>query len=612
MLRSLGTKVRTAWALGPMSIARVALYRFGVRGGFHPVRRLRASLPDGPFFQQILTSVQRPAPSRAWTEQAFFFGRHPVDLPFSGPDWHRNPFTGGRFAQHDLPWWEIADFDPAVGDIKTVWEASRFSWVLPMVQRAVLGETGEWERLETWLGHWCRHNPAYVGPNWKCGQEASIRVLHLAMAALVGEQANAPCPALLDLVEVHLRRIAPTVSYALAQNNNHATSEAAALFVGGNWLARAGRADARRWERQGRRLLEKLLPRLVEEDGSFSQYSVNYHRLMLDTMSMVEVWRRFAGCPEFSRPWRQRAAAAARWLLAMVCPVSGDAPNVGANDGAHLLPLTDSGYRDYRPSVQLAMALFADQRAYEQDGAWNRHLSWLGVAVPEEAAPPPASELFDQGGYALLRRPGCMAVLRYPRFRFRPSHADGLHVDLWIAGENHLRDGGSYSYNTDADLLRYFPGTESHNTVQFDERDQMPRVGRFLFGDWSRTSRVFPPRETAAGVEGGAEYRDRHGAVHRRGLVLNDECLVVRDELAGFARKAVLRWRLRPGPWRVEGHSVTNGEQVLTVESDVPVERLTLTTGWESRFYLQKTELPVLEVEVRGPGTLISSYHWEP
>ena len=60
-----------------------------------------------------------------------------------------------------------------------------------------------------------------------------------------------------------------------------------------------------------------------------------------------------------------------------------------------------------------------------------------------------------------------------------PSQADAMHVDLWVNGKNLLVDAGSYSYNTNTGLSDYFNGTASHNTVQFDDRDQMPKLGRF-------------------------------------------------------------------------------------------------------------------------------------
>ena len=126
-----------------------------------------------------------------------------------------------------------------------------------MAQRATAGEESEFRRLQAWLGDWVRNNPPYLGPNWKCGQEVSLRVLPLAATArLFGQVADASAP-LLDLVRLHLRRIAPTIQYAVAQDNNHGTSEAAALFVGGSWLSSAGYPEGKRWMRMGTRWLDE-------------------------------------------------------------------------------------------------------------------------------------------------------------------------------------------------------------------------------------------------------------------------------------------------------------------------------------------------------------------
>lgn len=606
----LALKARTAYALGLSNVFRVALYRLGLFFGLNPVRRLKPRPLNAPFFRPVSVPI-KAASSAAWRDQARFFGWFPVILSVKeSPDWHTNPISGTRVKKSNRPWWEIPDFDPNVGDIKTIWEASRFDWVLAMAQRAATGEASEWVRLNSWLDDWCKANPTYLGPNWKCGQEASIRVMHLAMAALISGQAENPCESLLDLVEAHLKRIAPTLSYAMAQDNNHGTSEAAALFIGGSWLARLGRSSAGHWEHLGRRWLENRAGRLIEPDGSFSQYSVNYHRLMLDTFSMVEAWRRYVGSESFSAMWQTRAADAARWLAAIVDTESGDAPNLGANDGARLLPLTDTDFRDFRPSVQLAMVLFNECRVYAKEGRWNIPLQWLGVSIPQALAETTTSRLFDHGGYALLRRDQASALLRYPRFRFRPSQADVLHVDLWVSGENLLRDAGSFSYNTDAHWINYFSGTVGHNTVQFDDHDQMPRLGLFLFGDWLKTRERTPLKETEQAVSCGAGYADRYGAAHNRQVRLESKALVVRDEISGFERKAVLRWRLKPGRWKVEGNIAMDGRHLLSVHATVPIIRFNLIQGWESRYYLHKAAVPVLEVEVHEPGILTTEYRW--
>lgn len=608
---SIASKLRTAAALGGANLARVAWYRFGVRTGFNGVHKLRATAPGGPFFGTPATpAAPGLQPSGQWDASALWFSRWPVALSPDAPDWHWNAFTGQQVHAPSRPWWAIADFDPTVGDIKLIWEASRFDWVLALAQRACAGHPGALDKLNAWLDDWSTHNRPYLGANWKCGQEASIRVMHLAMAALLLGQQGHSAPGLLALVRVHLRRIAPTISYAVAQDNNHGTSEAAALFIGGSWLAAHGDAQGAAWQTLGRRWLENRVARLVAPDGSFSQYSLTYHRMLLDTLSMAELWRRALALPAFSARWQGRARAATLWLFQLVDPASGDGPNLGANDGARLLQLSDTDYRDFRPCVQLAGAVLAQGRAYAGEGAFNGPLRWLGVALPDTALAAPASRLFDDGGFALLRRGAAMALLRYPRFRFRPSQADALHLDLWLGDQNLLRDAGSYSYNAETCWTDYFPGTAAHNTVQFDDADQMPRWSRFLFADWLSTSSITPLSERDGQMHFAVGYASRYGPSHRRAIALGAHAIVVHDQVAGFASKAVLRWRLAPGNWRVEGHSVTDGRHVLEVAANVPLRRFELVDGWESRYYLEKTALPVLEIEINVPGELTSNYRW--
>ncbi len=610
-LVALRQKVQVVFALGLMNLVRVLAYRFGVKFGLNPVRRLRAEIPGAPFFGEVTGKTQSLLPVTShWLHEVRYFGVFPYPVLEGPPEWHLNPMTGVRVKAPERPWWTIPDFDAAVGDIKLIWEASRFDWVLAFAQRACSGDVVELQRLNDWLADWCINNPPYCGPNWKCGQEASIRVMHLGLAALILGQTDQPLTGLVDLIKLHLQRIAPTISYSMAQDNNHGTSEAAALFIGGSWLESQGVNEGKRWQKTGRKWLENRVVRLIDQDGSFSQYSLNYHRMMLDTLSMVEMWRRHQGLEQFSKLFLSHSAAAARWLFAMVDPISGDAPNLGANDGARLLPLTETDYRDYRPSVQLGMALFTDEQAYANSGSWNNQLAWLGVPLPQNVAHPSGNQVFNGGGYAVLRRDKAMAVLHYPRFRFRPSQADALHLDLWCDGENLLRDAGSYSYNTVPEWLAYFPGTASHNTVQFDGRDQMPRLSRFLFGDWLKTESVTQLIEDGEETIFGAAYRDGFGARHQRSVRLMGNRIIVRDEVSGFASKAVLRWRVKPGNWHLEGQSMTDGTHILLVTSTVSFARIEHVSGWESRYYLQKTALQVLEVEIHEPGILTTEYQW--
>ena len=174
----------------------------------------------------------------------------------------------------------------------------------------------------------------------------------------------------------------------------------------------------------------------------------------------------------------------------MVDPLSGDGPNLGSNDGAFCYGLHSQPYRDFRPTLQLASILFQGHPALS-DGPCDEPLHWLGLVgdgMPAQAEQPTSAApitLFADGGYAVLRpATSSWALFRLPTYRFRPAHVDPLHLDLWHQGVNLLRDGGSYAYNASFEDLAVFPGIASHNTVQFDGAEPMPRLGRFLWGDW--------------------------------------------------------------------------------------------------------------------------------
>ena len=68
----------------------------------------------------------------------------------------------------------------------------------------------------------------------------------------------------------------------------------------------------------------------------------------------------------------------------MIDPGSGRAPNLGANDGALLLPLSSSAFDDYRPTVQAAARAFL--RLGLPPGKWDELSIWLGLRATARTA----------------------------------------------------------------------------------------------------------------------------------------------------------------------------------------------------------------------------------
>ncbi len=613
----LGARMRTLSALGISNLIRVGTYRLGLKLGLHPVLRIQHVAPHGPFFDTVQESVvanaqrRHLAPLNRWQTTGQWFSAHEFPLVDQlPPNWFANPFRKGTIGNSEKPWFELSDFDPELGDIKTVWEASRFDWLLAMSSRAAFGDTAELARMNAWLGDWVVSNRPYHGLNWKCGQEASIRVIHLATAALMLGQEKQSNQNLLDLVFMHLKRIAPTMEYAIGQSNNHGTSEAAALFIGGSWLRAFGMKSGKKWEQKGRYWLLNRARKLISDDGSFSQYSVNYHRMVLDTFAIAETWRRNLGLSPFHEDIIERLALATNWMDSLVDKVTGDAPNIGANDGAEIVKLSNNRYRDFRSSLQRASLLFRGKRAVAETGPWDDASRWLDIDVTQPLSDPQASRTFDDGGYHLLRTAEAKVVLRYPRFKFRPSHADALHIDLWVNGHSLLRDGGTYSYAANEADVSYFSGVASHNTIQFDERDQMPRLGRFLYGDWLKTTKMQKVQTGEDNVSAFAEYVDAAGATHKRDVLLDAQTLTVTDNIDGFTNSAVIRWRLAPGDYRIENNKIIGKDLRIEIICDVPLMRIQLTDGYESHTYLAKSQLPVLEVEVCQPCAIETRFEF--
>ncbi|MER0459736.1 alginate lyase family protein [Aeromonas caviae] len=602
---SLKLKAQTAIKLGLLNLSRVVAYQLGVRSGLNPVKRLNQAPITGLLFRPT------PISNQGESQQPYKvspFGWMPKQ-PANELRWERSTLTGQSFPNMNKPWFCLSDFDSNVGDIKGIWEASRFDWVLGLAKDYLSGRETALNELNSVVNDWIEHNPPYLGPNWKCGQEASIRVMHLAIAAKLLSQVKQPEPVLLELVKAHLKRIAPTISYAVAQDNNHGTSEAAALFIGGSWLVACGDKSALCWQKMGRKWLENRAKNLIEKDGTFSQYSVNYHRVMLDTYSTAELWRRELGLSSFSPALYTKVSLATRWLYQLTQPLNGDVPNLGHNDGARLLPLCDSSYRDFRSSVQLASVLFQQASAWLSAGTYDEPLTILGLIKPDKTLGELTPFHFEQGGFIGLRsNSGAFALFRYPKFRFRPAQNDALHVDLWLDGVNLLRDGGTFSYNAGQSYIDYYGGTQSHNTIQFDEHDQMPRLSRFLLGAWLKAQDVRWDRERRYGC---ASYRDYMGCQHNREVSLSERTLLVVDEIKGVQQKAILRWRLAPGEWVIEGTKVTNNTHTISIDSTVTIRRFELVEGKESRYYYQENSIPVLEVEVALDGKITTEYKYQ-
>lgn len=538
-------------------------------------------------------------------------------------DWQLDPSVDLSWPR-DRHWRHYSQFDPSLGDIKMVWEASRFSQCFLLTRAWALTGNPEPLRLAVRrIEEWIDANPPVHGVQWTCGQEIAFRLMawSFALNASYGtDMLDEGCFArIIASIYRQAQRIARHIGFSRSLRNNHSLSEAVGLYTIGLLFPEFDNAE--RWRRMGKRILIEDTCRFVFDDGTFIQHSTNYHRVMLHVCTWALRLGQLHG-DAFPALYIERLRKATALLYQLLDEPSGRIPNYGANDGARILQLTSCEYLDYRPVLQMAHYAVSREHLLEE-GPWNEALLWMygpEALCAKRSAPTLLSSRFDAGGYYTLRGRQSWGMVRCHSYTERPNQADMLHFDLWWRGQNILRDAGSYSYHCPSPWRQYFVSTAAHNTIVVDELDQMTRGPRFMWFDWCRSRLVefhsLGQSERWQGEHDG--YRSRCGVVHRRTIErFSDETWTVTDELVGKGdHRAVLHWHLLDAPWQWTEESLTLclkspvGEVWLQLKAESckayecqivrGLEEPNRVLGWESLYYGVKVPHPVIRFEMRG------------
>lgn len=450
-------------------------------------------LPAKFFFQNRgkLTVAKRPSNELAqrfqWIKEGklLMFNSLVTDLGISY-DWITNPDSGYVY-NTSLHWTEIPDYSPQAGDIKYVWEKSRFSYLYDIIRYDHHFSQDNAELVFRDIISWIDTNPVNCGPNYRCSQEMSLRVMNWTFALYFYRDSPVLTEEVFSKMQYaiywHLHHIYNNINFSrIAVRNNHAITETLMLYLAGIFYPTL--PGAAKWKEQGKKWFEEEIAYQVYEDGTFLQFSMNYHRVVVQLLTWAITLSEKNG-EGFSEIVYDRARKSVQFLRTCMVDENGWLPNYGANDGALFFRLTDAHYRDYRPQLQAlaaALGMNADIGDQTEDTLWYDN----SKPVTHHWSPGNGAHSFNTGGYYIIREPETLTFIKCGGYKDRPSQADNLHLDVWYRGRNILMDAGSYKYNTDPETIRYFSGTRSHNTVMLNDQDQMQKGGRFIWYHWTQ------------------------------------------------------------------------------------------------------------------------------
>jgi hypothetical protein len=506
------------------------------------------------------------------------------------PDWHKDPVTGVEL-DAKTHWSEISD--DADVDIKFIWEPSRFGMVYPLV-RAHASTRDErvaeafWELIQAWA----ESNPPNTGPNWMDGQEAALRLMAWTFGfySFINSRSTTPerLAQFVVMVAAHAERIYRNIAYAISTHSNHTISEAAGLWLAG--LLFPELENAEKYLSLGRELLESEASAQIFPDGTYAMYSLNYHRFILHiylyAMRLGELNRY-----PFSSLVFERVSACMDHLSQLIDPETGQMPVYGSNDGALVLPLNNCDFTDYRPLLQLGSYITKKRLPFDP-GPWDEDVFWLygeqtlnlakrGIgAVEAGRAGDGVQSSFPHGGIHLLRGTDSRAIIRCMDHRSRPSHADQLHVDLWIHGQNIACDAGTYLYSGEGVWRNGLARTAVHNTVTVDHLDQMKMLTRFTWTDWSKGKVLRHDEKYWQGEHNG--YRRLADPVsHKRTVMsLGDDRWLILDHLtASRPHHYGLHWLLCDGEYGVLEPAPALGLWLKSSDSRLTDSKVYVQTG---------------------------------
>jgi asparagine synthase (glutamine-hydrolysing) len=556
---------------------------------------------------------------------------------FGNPiDWHRNPLNGNRW-RANAPWASVLTGNRQVGDVKLSWEVGRFPQAYLMARNAAFVPESSFDLSAAFFSQirsFLECNPSGLGIHWNSGQEIALRMMAWLFGIHVfSHNCKIPPDLQAEISKCFYTsgtHIARHIEYARdSVYNNHLLSEALGLYVAGRVLPDSVTAQA--WAVEGRRLLEQEADRQIYPDGGYIQQSHNYHRFAIQIYLWAHAFAKAYGDP-VPTSWVRALERSLDLQLAHLNPADGRLPNYGANDGSLPLPLSTCDFSDFRPTLQAVSVMTRQERVFDP-GPWDEMATWFcgpdALDLPLRK-PSRSSVSFSYTGYHVLRgrQTENFGTFRCGKILDRFSQIDMLHLDVWWRGHNVLVDPGSYLYNGPDKWHNHFVRTESHNTVQVDDRDQMLHFRKFKSLYWTSAKLLSfednPDWTLCVGEHYG--YQRHSGCcVHKRSvLFLKDDFWVVVDRMEGFGTHRIrLHWLGGDFPYRpgLDGQSSLQLEtpdgpfhlgvfnavgqplsgEIVAGQDDPP-------RGWLSRYYAEKIPVPSLSTEVSRelPLTLVS------
>lgn len=449
-----------------------------------------------------------------------------MNLDYGNPiNWHIHPITGVETDKY-MKWFNIPDFDEKRGDLKIVWEASRFTHFFYLTRAYMITQEEKYyTAFSAQLKNWIDNNKYSQGANYKCGQEATIRMINALIAYSIfkayGLTKERDMENLKELISGSYKKVLSNFFYAhKCIKNNHTISEITGLIIGA-WCSEDDKRLKKAYQ-----LLNKEIVQQFMIDGGYVQYSFNYQRLALQMLEFVI--KISDNVDEHISTNAIELIQKSALQMYQVQDESGNMPNYGPNDGALLFPVTACDYSDFRPTINALSTIINGERLFEP-GRYDEEILWFWDGnlsdIPIIKSHRTTQAFKHSGIYSFRHKEGFLMTIMND-YKSRPSHMNQMHLDLWQKGVNVFSDSGTYSYASH--LGEKLSLTGAHNTIKVENKNQMNKRGPFLVYDWAAVKETRFSKDSLLG-----SMISPNDYWHTRRITQTEKGYIVEDTVGG-------------------------------------------------------------------------------
>jgi len=403
-------------------------------------------------------------------------------------DWHKDYKSGYIYPYQRFDKIETGNIYNKGIDIIFPWELSRFEFGIDLALcYHQSNDTKYYCLFKNLVIDWLDKNPFLIGINWFSTMDVAIRAVNWIVTInmfgnIFWEDKNFVIWISKSLYN-HARYIEKFPrKNRKGKGHNHLISNYSGLFILALSFINTNRS--KRWLKIAKNGLELCIEYQIFKDGTDFEYSIPYHRLVLELLAVPAILGRSYNI-EFSKVYYGKLFKMFEFVSAYI-DSKGNAPQIGDNDSGRYVKLSYCEEQNHQYLLEFGQQIYEYKFEIEDNRKYllpifknniNRiDLSEIGIK-PRKCS---KSIFFTDGGYYFLKNNNFSISVFCPLNNRRVGHRhfDSGSFTLSYKGIPIIVDSGTGVYTSNLQIRKQLRDYPSHN-IYYRKKPNANNIGYF-------------------------------------------------------------------------------------------------------------------------------------